>query len=145
MLHFPCSFFAKTMGAWNWLVRELLQGTKGKDTPQFPLDLEGLVPCCISEEENDQLVTPPSPEEVKAAVLAMKSNKAPGPDGMSPIFYKHYWHIIGGDIIEVVRSFFIQGYMLREVNQFRPISLCNVIYKTISKILANCLSPSFIS
>jgi hypothetical protein len=64
------------------------------DNPQFPLDLEGLVPCCISEEENDQLVTPLSPEEVKAAVFAMKSNKAPGPDGMSPIFYKHYWHII---------------------------------------------------
>ena len=90
MLHFPCSFFAKTMGAWDWLVGELLQGTEGRDNPQFPLDLEGLVPCCISEEENDQLVTPPSPEEVKAAIFTMKSNKAPGPDGMSPIFYKHY-------------------------------------------------------
>uniref|UniRef100_A0A2N9HKF9 Reverse transcriptase domain-containing protein n=1 Tax=Fagus sylvatica TaxID=28930 RepID=A0A2N9HKF9_FAGSY len=60
------------------------------DNPQFPLDLEGLVPCCISEEENDQLVTPLSPEEVKAAVFAMKSNKAPGPDAnrLKPLLHK---------------------------------------------------------
>jgi hypothetical protein len=128
------------------------------DNPQFLSNLEGLVTNNITEEEKDYLVALPSADEVKAVVFSMKSNKVVGSDGMSPIFYKHYWHIIwgGGDVIVAMRCFFNWGYMLREVNhtfitlipksgkaasinKFRPISLCNVIYNTISKILANRL------
>lgn len=72
------------------------------------------------------------------------------------IFYQKYWDIVGDDVFEVVRGFFLDGSMLREVNhtnvtlipkvthpefisQFRPISLSRFFYKIISKILVNRL------
>ncbi|XP_060970646.1 uncharacterized protein LOC133037410 [Cannabis sativa] len=34
----------------------------------------------------------------------MSSNKAPGPDGMSVLFFKHYWDSVGSDFCEAVIS-----------------------------------------
>ena len=81
---------------------------------------------------------------------------APGPDGMSPIFYKLFWHIVGKDVTEVVLNALNSGFVPdslnttfitlipkikdpKKVSNFRLISLCNVVYKLIAKVLVNHL------
>lgn len=124
--------------------------------PSILDDLEGLITPLISMEENIELCSISTLEEIRVAVWCIGSLKSPGPDGMTGLFYKHYWDIVGADMVEMVQDFFHHGYMLKALNHsfitmipksdhsskighYRPISLCNVAYKIISKILANWL------
>uniref|UniRef100_A0A7N2L3I4 Reverse transcriptase n=1 Tax=Quercus lobata TaxID=97700 RepID=A0A7N2L3I4_QUELO len=126
--------------------------------PQIPGELENLINPCISDEENDELCRIPSRDEIKMVAFGMKSLKAPGPDGFPALFYKHYWRVVGDQMMLATQSFFRNGWMLKSFNQtyislipkrngacnfnqFRPIGLCNVCYKIITKILGDPLSP----
>ncbi|XP_024156142.1 uncharacterized protein LOC112164137 [Rosa chinensis] len=117
-----------------------------------------LFPQVVTGEMNSELVREFGEEEILQALNQMHPLKAPGPDGFSPIFYQRYWSVVGRDVIAAVRCFMNSEDFLREVNgtyvtlipkvkevenmqQLRPISLCNVIYKLGSKVLANRLKP----
>lgn len=92
--------------------------------------------------------------EVKLALFGMDSNKAHGVDGYNAYFFKKSWHIIGEEVVQAMQQFFQTGKLPREVNvalltllpkcdnassvkEFRPIACYTVLYKIISKVLAN--------
>ena len=122
----------------------------------FPENLDNLITPCITEEENIELCKVPTQSEIKKELFQMQTLKALGPDGFPVLFYKKYWAIVGDSITRAVTSFFHAGRMLAEVNNsfivlipksqsptsfnhYRPISLCNVVYKIITKLLVSRL------
>lgn len=129
-----------------------------KEEVFFPKHLDNLISPCITEEENSILQNIPTPEEIKATLFQMQDLKAPGLDGFPALYYKEFWYIVGESVTQVVTSFFEFGRLPKEVNSsliilipkisnpssvnnFCSISLCNVVYKIILKLLVAKIQP----
>lgn len=72
-------------------------------------DVANCITSKVSTDQNIKLKLPVQDCEVKQALFHMHPDKSPRPDGMSFGFYQHYWSIIKGDIISLVRHFFTAG------------------------------------
>ena len=119
----------------------------------------------VSAEMNQSLIKQFSRDEVEVALKQMHSSKSPSPDGMPALFYQKYWDIVGSDVVSMVLNALNSNISMADINKnyitlipkinnpakmidFRPISLCNVIYKLISKVPADHLKlvlPQIIS
>ena len=112
----------------------------------------------VTEDDNNKLTSRPSAQEIRDAVFSIHADKVPGPDGFSASFFHSNWEIIGQDIVREVQDFFDTGIIPPRINEtnirmipkiqspqavadYRPIALCNVYYKIISKLLTRRLQP----
>jgi hypothetical protein len=110
----------------------------------------------VTAEMNVELTKAYTDEEIKSALFQMGPTKAPGPDGFPALFYQTHWELLKDDVCSAVRGFLLgegipEGFcdsvivLIPKVSNpehlknFRPISLCNVLYKIASKVLANRL------
>jgi len=115
-----------------------------------------LIPSVVKPRDNQQLTTPVTMEEVKAALDSLALDKAPGPDGFTTRFLQVCWPIIKHDLHKMVlksqnchkiggstNSAFLalipKEKGASSFDRFRLISLCNIGYKIITKVIANQL------
>ncbi|GJX54328.1 hypothetical protein Tco_0282697, partial [Tanacetum coccineum] len=93
-------------------------------------------------------------KEVKDAIISMGNDKSPRADGFIAAFFKVAWDIMVEDVTKAIQEFFSNGNLLKElnhtiialihkvtspsrINDYRPISCCNVLFKCITKIIPN--------
>ncbi|KAI3751226.1 hypothetical protein L2E82_22274 [Cichorium intybus] len=146
-------------GTWvssvNEIKGEVLRYFKNKFSESWPSRPKLVSPYfkSISMMDAIKLEAPFTLDEVKVAVWACGSDKAPGPDGFTFKFIKTYWDTLKSDVMNCVLHFDKYGTLARGCNSsfitlapkvkdptslsdFRPICLIGCVYKIISKILA---------
>ncbi|XP_060969549.1 uncharacterized protein LOC133036814 [Cannabis sativa] len=117
--------------------------------------LEG-ISCYLSDTEKTLLNEDFTLDEIEKAFFQLPLDKAPGPDGFNSNFYKATWSTVRIDVLKAASSFLNGNGDVAPLNttlitlipkvkqptsisEYRPISLCNIVYKIISKTIANRL------
>eukprot|EP00253_Pinus_taeda_P005752 PITA_05752 len=131
---------------------------QGEDRRQAIRKITNNIPKIITEDQNELLMHPILPQEVDEAMKQLKEGKAPGPDGFTTTFFHSFWDMLKEEVWQIVEESRAMRWLLPSLNatfltlipkeedsitpdKFRPIALYNVIYKVISKVIANRLKP----
>jgi hypothetical protein len=106
----------------------------------------------LSDKERNELEKQFSEEEIKFSVFSCYPEGAPGPDGLSFLFYHKFWEVVSKDVVAMFNDMFAHKLDLFRLNfsmltlipkiedademkSFRPISLLNYSFKIFSKVL----------
>nr|XP_027109270.1 uncharacterized protein LOC113729143 [Coffea arabica] len=128
-------------------------------------DLLAHIPELVSAAQNGELMREVTMEEVKGVVFDLDKDSAPGVDGYTGVFFRHFWDTVALDVLAATRDFLAGTPIPKGIAStlivlipkrpnpttfadFRPISLCTFVNKVFTKVLANRLRaflPGFIS
>jgi hypothetical protein len=117
-----------------------------------------LFPLLIIVEDSNLLDIPCTLQEVWDVLKSFEKDKILGPDGWTIEFFLHLFELVGDELLELVEDSRLRGKVSGSLNStfltlipkennptyfgdYRPIALCNLYYKLISKIIANRLNP----
>lgn len=106
----------------------------------------------ISQDQMELLIQPVTNQDILDDLKGTGDNKTPGLDRYGASFFKQTWKTVGDDVCTAVRDFFNKRILHKGFNcsvvalipksteakmtkDFRPISCCTTIYKSISRIL----------
>ena len=129
--------------------------------PERTIDIDQITrfsPSVVFAKKNDLLMKPIIIYEVEEAVFQMKEGTTLGLDGFTVNYFHHFWDLIKMEVWRIVEDSRITKILLPVFNatfinlipkceganspdKFRPISLCNGIYKIITKVIENHLKP----
>jgi hypothetical protein len=115
-------------------------------------------PRMLEDEDNEELFKEVSREELSKFLSSFQKDRCPGPDRWLVEFYLDFFEFIGDDLLRIMEEVRLAGNVPRNFNStfialipkqdfpkkfdgFRLISLCNCVYKIISKIIALRLKP----
>lgn len=119
--------------------------------------LDGIPFPRLSEEENLELVSAFTLEEIEEVVRSSDGNKSPGPDGFNYAFVKRFWEMLKGNFRILFDQFHensclptsLLSYFITLIpkvcspstlSEFHHILLLGCIYKPIAKVLAKRLA-----
>lgn len=112
----------------------------------------------IEASQTSRFIRHASMDKVRKAVFGMKRFGSPGPDGIQAAFYQSYWDIVGCSVTNFVNEalatgkvpvVFLEAFISlipkkessKFASDFRPITLLDVVFKILSKVLVNRLRP----
>ena len=122
------------------------------------LKVISLFPRMILDEYSSCLTSQVTLNEIEHSLKSFKKDRSLGPDGWPVEFYLFFFDLLGPTLARMVDSTRITGHIPSSLNStfitlipkkdkprgfadFRPISLCNLLYKLIAKVIAGRLKP----
>ena len=126
--------------------------TTSLSSARFPKATDSQWQPTLTEEEKDSISGDVTEEEIKAALWSLKPFKAPGLDGLHTGFFQRFWLTVRKSMMEEIKKIFSERRVPEYLNKthfalipkiqapktlgnFRPISLCNSVYKVLTKII----------
>jgi len=115
-------------------------------------------PKMVFEPDNARMGAPVTLEEIERVLKICAKDKCPGPDGWTVEFFICFWDLIGPEVLALVEESRLNGHISGGLNSsfialipkaskatsfddYRPIALCNFLYKIVSKIIAERFKP----